>query len=91
LIAYEPANIELEIFSPQELYLISSEVWYPGWRVWVNGGARKLEEGTFRFLRLSPGQQTVKFSFFPRILVYGGITTALSLVLGGYLVLKKGN
>ncbi|MCL4368656.1 MAG: YfhO family protein [Actinobacteria bacterium] len=49
-------------------YLVLAEVWYPGWRVYVDGVERPLRrtDYIFRSVRVEPGQHEVRFAFQPR-------------------------
>ncbi len=68
---YLPDEIDLNASGPGEL--VTSEVSYPGWEVWVDGRAGTLNSlyNLFRSVDLPAGQHTVVFKFIPYPLYIG--------------------
>jgi hypothetical protein len=48
-------------------YLLLSEVWYPGWRAWVDGREERVlrADYLFRAVRVEPGDRVVELRFRP--------------------------
>jgi hypothetical protein len=82
---YAPESQTIVAQTPAPAYLVLSEVWYPGWRAWVDGIAVPIYPAdlAFRAIYLAqPGQHTVTLRFDPPIWKIGlAITTATLLVL----------
>ena len=86
VIAYGPNRIELGVEMPQPGYLVSSEVYYPGWHAEVDGRTSRIYRANyaFRAVYLDPGTHHVVFSFRP-VSWYLGLASG-GLVLLGLLV-----
>jgi hypothetical protein len=70
IIDYQPNRVELEIEVQKTGRLILSDVFYPGWKVLVDGREEEIERyrGVFRATRVLPGQHRVEFIFQPKFL-----------------------
>jgi hypothetical protein len=81
--AYGPNEIRLRVDTPADSYLVLSEVWYPGWRVTVDGAQAPLLRANyaFRAVRLGPGQHQVHMSFTPRSWRLGLAVSGLTLLV----------
>ncbi len=69
-------------------YLVLSEVYYPGWRAWVDGTETPVYRADylFRAVYLEPGSHEVVFTFIPRAFAITGIVSvAAALVVGSCL------
>ncbi len=60
-------SIVLEATTPQPGYLVSSDAYYPGWRVWVDDHENQVLRANyaFRAVQLEAGHHTVRFEFDP--------------------------
>jgi len=67
--AYYPNTITVDAETSEESYLVTSEIYYPGWTAQDNGRPVEIlkSQGIFRSVRLSPGNHTVTFTYFPKI------------------------
>ncbi len=65
--AYRPDAIHLTAKTPVEAYLVLSEVYYPGWRAYVDGRPEPVLRANyaFRAVYLEPGYHEVRFVFEP--------------------------
>ena len=72
---FSPNRIGLTAYGPGRLVL--SEVYYPGWKVIVDGDAKAIEQayGVLRSVDLTEGEHEIKFNFQP-ISVYIGLGLA---------------
>ncbi len=80
-------EISMDVNLQQSGFLVLSEIWYPGWKVAVNGKETKLYRANyiFRSIYLKAGQNHVTFSYQPRSYQLGKQITAISLVFcAGY-------
>ena len=87
---YEPNRLEIDVALPKEGYLVLSEVFYPGWKVLVDGKEAVLERanGAFRAARLSSGAHIVQMSYEPKWVSVGMFFSVLGL-FGFLFVLRK--
>lgn len=60
-------DIEIEATTPAPVYLVMSEVYYPGWRAVVDGHTAKILPANFAFraVYLEPGAHRIRLSFLP--------------------------
>ncbi len=64
---YQPNAIHLTAETSAEAYLVLSEVYYPGWRAYVDGRAERVLRANyaFRAVYLEPGYHEVRLVFEP--------------------------
>jgi hypothetical protein len=75
---WSPNRIEYLVSAEGDGRAILSEVWYPGWRAWVDGKPVTIERaGLFRAVTAGAGAHRVVFEFWP-LSVYVG--AALSMI-----------
>ena len=84
--ALSPATARLRVSSPGHCILVASEIWYPGWRAYVDGREVPLMRANyaFRAIEVPGGSHTVEFRFRPWTVQLGAalsIATALALAL----------
>jgi hypothetical protein len=62
-------------------HLLRRELWFPGWRAWVNGRPAPLtEDGIFQSVMLPEGESVVRFGFVPHGIGWAGGGAALGLL-----------
>jgi hypothetical protein len=84
VVRYETNDLEIEIDSPAQGYLILSDPFYPGWRAELDGMPVKLLRANyaFRAVAVPPGQHRVTMAFRPLSWSVGlGISVLAVLVL----------
>jgi hypothetical protein len=85
--SYAPEAVSVVAVTPVPAYLVFSDVWYPGWRAWVDGAEVPIYRTNFAFRGIyldKPGSYTVTLRFDPWTWKLGGaITLATVLVLAG--------
>jgi len=77
-------RMEVETNSDTPAFLVTSDVFYPGWRATINDVPARLFQTnyTFRGLPLPAGKHIVRFEFAPRSFYYGtGLSVASILLL----------
>ncbi|OGG26568.1 hypothetical protein A2960_03740 [Candidatus Gottesmanbacteria bacterium RIFCSPLOWO2_01_FULL_39_12b] len=87
IVDYAANKIDLEVNTTCNSFLSSSEVFYPGWKVRLDGQASDiyLSNTAFRSIYVPKGKHKVEFYYFPLIYYLGGgITLITSLILGIY-------
>ncbi|MBW4540341.1 MAG: YfhO family protein [Myxacorys chilensis ATA2-1-KO14] len=83
-------QVEVQTESTAPAFLVLSDVYYPGWRVSIDGKSTHLFSANYvlRGVSLPEGRHTVKFEFKPQSFHVGvGISTAALFVLG-YVLLR---
>lgn len=80
---YGKNGMSLAVESGGAGLLVLSEVWYPGWRAWVNGVETPVfaANGGLRALAVPAGQSVVELRFQPRAWRAGLLLTAIGLLL----------
>jgi len=86
--SYSLNEIKLEVEAAREGYLVLSEVYYPGWRVYVDGVEKPVLRANyaFRAVYLAPGLHQVRLVFAPtswKVGVLIGAVTWLALLFWG--------
>ena len=84
---YNNNSISLRVSLPRPKLLFMSEMYYPGWKVYVDGVQKKIYRANyaFRAVQLHPGVHQVKFIYRPWTFSLGLATSAASIM--GLMVL----
>ncbi|GAB4572682.1 MAG: hypothetical protein Kow0077_12810 [Anaerolineae bacterium] len=80
---YESNALAVVVNTPQPVYLLLSEVWYPGWEAFIDGQPVPIYRANtaFRAVYLAtPGEHTVLMVFRPPTVIAGLAITGLTLV-----------
>lgn len=89
--AYEPNHLVYESSSTEAGVAVFSEIFYPGWRVTVDGQPVELARADYilRAMNIPAGKHIIEMSFDPQSLhtTEGIAYAALALLLVGVLVL----
>jgi len=94
IIKYFPNEVELEVVVDKEGYLVSSEVYYPGWKAFIDDKEAKIYRSNYAFRSIfipSPGKYRIQFKFEPESLKVGKIISFLSLFLIGFYCVLYSN
>ena len=81
---YAPEDQTVVVQTPAPAYLVLSEVWYPGWRAWIDGVEVPVYQADLAFRAVflpQAGQHTVTMRFDPLIWKFGLSVTLATLVL----------
>jgi hypothetical protein len=85
---YAPEHDTVVAQTPAPAYLVFSEVWYPGWRAWVDGVEAPVYEADLAFRAVflpGAGQHTVTMRFDPAIWKLGlGVTLTTVALLAAW-------
>lgn len=89
LTSYEPNKLVYEVDAPSDGLVVFSEIYYPGWRSYVDG--KEVEHGRanyiLRAMNISAGKHIVEFTFDPQSLhvtegiAYGALFILLVMVI----------
>ncbi len=80
---YEPNLIEMETSRQDDGYLVLSEVFYHGWRAYLDGKEQPIMRTnyTLRGIHVSPGDHKILFIYRPQSLRNGALLSLSGLVL----------
>jgi len=95
-IIYDHGVINLEKWSPNEIIirtegdagtLILSEIYYPGWKAWIDGNQMEInrEQEIFRGVELSSGSHEVVLKFLPATFLIGMVISLIGWIAFVYL------
>jgi hypothetical protein len=75
-------TMEVRTTSSSTSFLITSDPYYPGWQVSIDGQPAHLFQADYalRGVALPPGQHLVRFEFSPRSFYYGAVISAIALL-----------
>jgi hypothetical protein len=93
VVQYTPNEVQLDVDSTCDTNLLSSEVHYPGWEVFVDGKKSDISvsEGVFRIVFVPSGKHTVIYQYNPRIFVLGALISLITAVGCGIWIGKRKN
>jgi uncharacterized membrane protein YfhO len=76
-------RMEVETNSDTPAFLVTSDVFYPGWRATIDDVPARIFQTnyTFRGLPVPAGKQIVRFEFAPRSFYYGTALSVASILL----------
>ncbi|MFC1646005.1 YfhO family protein [Candidatus Omnitrophota bacterium] len=84
------SNNEIEISADMKTpgFVVLSDMWYPGWRVYVDGKRAKLYRANyiFRGVEVSKGVHKIRFSYEPASLKTGSIVSLITVLITLLLV-----
>jgi hypothetical protein len=89
-ISSSPNNRKVEIKAESNGFLLLSDVWYPGWKAWIDDTPVPIIKADYLFQALSipPGRHVVTFAYRP-IWFYAGLVISIIAWLAlGYLWVK---
>jgi hypothetical protein len=89
---YRTNRVVVEVDAKRKGILVLSDVYYPGWRVKVNGEARRVlrVNGLIRGVFVEKGKSEVEFTYLPgSFLIGSGISLCAVLVCGLLFLYKK--
>ena len=83
IVSYEPDQMVIETHSTRPGYLFLSEIFYPGWKAFVDGKPQKILRGDylFRVVEIPKGNHLVYMAFDPISIKVGIGITILTLFI----------
>jgi hypothetical protein len=75
-------SVELKVSATVPSILVTSDSWYPGWKVYVDGQKRPLLRANhaFKAVALSDGTHRVRFVFAPKSFYLGAVVSTVTLL-----------
>jgi len=92
ILSYRPDRLVMETDSPAFRYLFLSEIFYPGWKAFIDGQPTRILRGNylFRVLEVPEGRHQVRLVFDPWSIKAGtGITLLTALLILAMLVFRR--
>lgn len=89
IVDYQPTHVEIEAQIDGKGFLVLSDTYYPGWKVYIDGKEKRIYRADYllRAIFLSPGFHKVKFIFDPLSFKSGlWLTLTTFFILAGYLI-----
>jgi hypothetical protein len=85
IMEYLPNRIELKSSSTNDTYLVLSELYYPGWKAYVDGSEVKIYHANYllRAIKLSKGKHEIVFSYKPMSFYTGAGISGISVIMIG--------
>jgi hypothetical protein len=82
MIDANPTDFRLHIRAPRHALIVSSQPWWPGWRVLLNGRRREPQpvNGPFLGFTVPPGDWDVRVDYFP-LSFYLGLAASLVAII----------
>ncbi|OGG30767.1 hypothetical protein A2973_01855 [Candidatus Gottesmanbacteria bacterium RIFCSPLOWO2_01_FULL_49_10] len=79
--SYTPNSVGVTTATTCNAYLVSSDVYYPGWHAYIDGKETPIYKGnmSFRTIYIPKGEHTIEFKFTPTIFILGGLVTLVSI------------
>jgi len=76
----EPQRVVIEVTTDAPAYLVLTDTWFPGWRVWIDGVERRVwrADHAFRAVWLPSGRHEVEFRYVPASVRVGLAVSALA-------------
>lgn len=89
IIKYEPNRVHIRAKLKKPGWLVLSDTYYPGWKVYIDGKEGKIYRGNYimRTVQLDKGEHLVKFVYEPlsfQIGFYVSLATILVLLAYGW-------
>jgi uncharacterized membrane protein YfhO len=83
IVEARPTDFRLRIHAPRHALIVSSQPWWPGWRVTINGRRREAQpvNGPFLGFTVPPGDWDVRVDYFP-LTFYLGLVISMLTVIG---------
>jgi uncharacterized membrane protein YfhO len=92
LIKQDTGNeVIISVDAPTVGWLVLSDTWYPGWKVFIDGERSKLYKANYAFkaVEVPPGNHEVIFEYNPVSIYIGGIITLLVITGIVWFMLKQ--
>ena len=91
IINWSPHKINIKTISKRDGFLVLSEIFYPGWKVYIDGKRGKIlrANGIFRAVYIEKGQHLVQFTFLPFSFELGLYISMLTLLIGLIICYRK--
>lgn len=91
IISYKPEEVIIETEANKPKWLVLSDTYYPGWKVFVDSRQDKIFKADY-FLRavyLTPGKHKIRFVYNPMSFKIGVLVSSVTLLVSLIIMLKR--
>jgi hypothetical protein len=90
IVQYEPNHLILNADVDKSSLLVLSEIYYPGWKAWINSKRVQLLQGNsiLRVIPVQKGKHKIELKFQPESFRWGAVISLLSLLAIGLFLVK---
>jgi hypothetical protein len=90
VVRYEPDRAVIQVHANETRYLVLTDSFYPGWKVWIDGRPVDVEQANylFRAVAVPPGEHTVEWRYQPTSLLLGAVLSAAGLAIMAALAMR---
>ncbi len=91
ILEYKPNEVVIEAIVNTQKFLILSDSFYPGWKVYVDGKQEKIYRADYilRAVYLDPGRHIIRFTYDPFSFKIGSIITVATILILVYILWKR--
>ncbi len=92
IVSYTPNKVIIHTISNSDSLLILTDVYYPGWKAFVDGKETPIYrgDGLVRTIFVPSGIHTIEFSYLPQSFIVGSVTSLLTAGLFlGFLIYRR--
>lgn len=91
ILHYRPDSIKITVKSSQDSFLVLNDIFYPGWKCYVDGVQKQIYRANFLFrgIGLNTGDHEVFFKFKPLSVKIGMIITVITLFIFFVLLFRE--
>lgn len=85
---FRPDSVEMKVTAPADSLLIASEVWYPGWKAYIDGKAARIFRTDYllRGVLMPQGEHALLMKFRPPLYILGAALSMASLFFIGAVI-----
>ncbi|HEX9861080.1 MAG TPA: YfhO family protein, partial [Nitrospirota bacterium] len=87
---FSPDRIAYKVYSPAPSFMVFSEVWYPGWKAYVDGAETKIYRTDYllRGIAMPEGEHEVEMVFDPPLYKIGAGVSLFTLCALAFLIVR---
>lgn len=88
---YSPNEVIIKAVLNSSKFLVLSDTYYPGWKVYVDGKREKLYKAdlTFRAAHIGEGAHEVRFIFDPFTFKLGAVVSLVTIIIMAAIVMRR--
>ncbi|MDD5085016.1 MAG: YfhO family protein [Candidatus Omnitrophica bacterium] len=81
---YMPNNMEVEVFAPDDGFLVRTDCYYPGWRAFIDGMPAAIfrTDYVFQGINIPRGRHRIAFKYDPTVFKAGILVSCIFMVFG---------
>jgi Bacterial membrane protein YfhO len=88
---FGPDRLEFRVFSPAAAFMVVSEVWYPGWKAFIDGKKTEIFRTDYllRGVSMPAGEHVLTMKFDPPLFKLGAVVSSLALLFMAWLIIRE--